>query len=186
MEKLRRIAGAALRQVQGFELYRHIWRSLAAHSVTIREATNADKLKVQQWLSPNSKPEHVSRRNPNATDWVAHCHGRLAGFVQLVRHPPEHFPYTGYWLFSLTVKSPLRGAGIGEKLSREVIARTCTEGGQTLDLLVFNDNFPAIQLYRKLGFDMHTIQELEPKLVCEVTLSGRRRVVMRKRLEKKE
>ncbi len=35
------------------------------------------------------------------------------------------------------------------------------------------------------GFDMHTIQELEPKLVSEVTLSGRRRVVMRKRLEKK-
>jgi ribosomal protein S18 acetylase RimI-like enzyme len=53
-----------------------------------------------------------------------------------------------------------------------------------LDLRVFNENFPAIQLYHKLGFEMHTIHELEPQLVNESTPSGRRRVVMRERLEK--
>jgi hypothetical protein len=44
MEKLR------LRHVQGFALYRRIGRCLAARGVTIREATKADKLKVQQGI----------------------------------------------------------------------------------------------------------------------------------------
>ncbi|MEI8355752.1 MAG: GNAT family N-acetyltransferase [Deltaproteobacteria bacterium] len=179
MGKLRRIAGMALRNLLGFGLYRLIGRG-----VTIRVATYADNLKVQRWLNPDGNPEHSSRRNPDVTDWVAHWYGQLAGFVQLVRHPPEHSPYTGYWLFSLYVKSPLRGAGIGGKLSQEVIALASAEGAQTVDLLVFNDNFPAIRLYSKLGFEMHTIRELEPKLVAEEKLSGRRRVVMRKQLEK--
>jgi ribosomal protein S18 acetylase RimI-like enzyme len=71
-------------------------------------------------------------------------------------------------------------------LTQAVIERARAEGAQTLDLLVFNDNFRAIQLYRKLGFEMHIIQELEPQLVRESTPSGRRRVTMRKRLEKQE
>jgi RimJ/RimL family protein N-acetyltransferase len=184
MKKLRRIAAEALRLVQGVALYRRIMRAaLPRVGITIREARNADLLKVQQWFNPDDNTNHVSRQNPNTTDWVAHWRGMLVGFVQLVRHPPEHSPYTGYWLFSLDVKSPLKGAGIGEKLSREVIARACAEDAKTLDLLVFNDNFPAIQLYRKLGFEMHTINELEPMLIREGTPSGGRRVGMRKQLD---
>ena len=172
-----------MRQVQGLELYRRIGRLVAAQGVTIREATDADKLKVQRWLNPNGDPPQASHRDPCATDLVARCLGKLAGFAQLVRHPPEHFPYVGYWLFSLYAKSFWRGTGIGEKLSREVIARASAEGARTLELLVFNDNVPAIQLYRKLGFEMHTIVELEPRLASEGAPSGRRRVVMRKRLK---
>ena len=52
-----------------------------------------------------------------------------------------------------------------------------------LDLLVFNNNIPAIQLYRKLGFTMHLIPELEPQLAVEAVDTGRRRVVMRKLLD---
>jgi GNAT superfamily N-acetyltransferase len=185
MGELRRMAGSALRLMQEVALYRRIGRFVVANGVTIREATDADKLEVQQWLNPNGYPEDMSRPNPNTTDWVAHWRGRLSGFVQLVRHPPEHSPYRGYWLFSLYVKSPLKGVGIGEKLSRAVIARAGAEGEQVLHLLVFNDNFPAIRLYRKLGFEMHTIVELEPQLAAECSPSGRRRVVMRKRLEKR-
>jgi GNAT superfamily N-acetyltransferase len=111
--------------MQGFALYRRIGRRLAARGVAIREATNADTLEVQRWLNPNGNPEHALHRNRYATDWVAHWRGRLAKFVQLVRHPPEHSPYICYWLFSLYVKSPLQRAGIGEKLSRVVINRAC-------------------------------------------------------------
>ena len=185
MGRLRRIVGAAIRLMQGLVLYRCIGRCLFARGVTIRETTNADKPAVQRWLNPaDANLEHGLSRNPNVTDWVAYWRGRLAGFVQLVRHPPEHSPYIGYWLFSLYVKSPFKRAGIGEKLSRVVIDRACVEGAPTLDLQVFNDNFRAIQLYRKLGFEMQIIPELEPRLVSEATPTGRRRVVMRKRLEK--
>jgi len=183
MGRLRRSIGAAMRLMQGFVLYRHIGRCVVGRSVTIHEATNADKLEVHRWLNPDVNPEHVLSRNPNVTDWVAQWCDRLAGFVQMVRHPPEHSPYIGYWLFSLYVKTPFKGAGIGEKLSRVVIDCACAEGAHTLDLLVFNDNFQAIQLYRKLGFEIHKIEELEQQLAREGTPSGRRRVVMRKRME---
>ena len=183
MGRLRRSAGAAIRRMQGFVLYRCVGRCLFARGVTIREATDADKLAIQRWLNPaDANPEHGWSRSENVTDWVAHWRGRLAGFVQLVRHPPEHSPYIGYWLFSLYVKSPFKRGGIGEKLSRVVIDRACAEGAQTLDLQVFNDNFRAIQLYRKLGFEMQVIPELEPRLVSEATPAGRRRIVMRKQL----
>lgn len=173
--------------MQGFGLYRCIGRCFFARGVTIREATNADKSAVRRWFNPaDVNPEHELIRNPNVTDWVAHWRGRLAGFVQLVRHPPEHFPYVGYWLFSLSVKSPFQRGGIGEKLSRVVIDRACAEGAQTLDLLVFDDNDRAVQLYRKLGFEMAVIPELEPRLVSEADQAGRRRIVMRKRLVKPE
>lgn len=186
MGKLHRSAGTVLRLVQGFILYRRIGRCLVARSVTYREAGDADKLAVHRWLNPKGDPAHVLHRNPNVTDWVADYHGQLVGFVQLVRHPPEHSPYIGYWSFSLYVKSLWQRLGVGQALTQAVIARARAEGAQTLDLLVFNDNFRAIQLYRKLGFEMHIIQELEPQLVRESTPSGRRRVTMRKRLEKQE
>ena len=184
MGSIRRSAGAALRQVQGFGLYRRVVSLMAGRHVTICEATDVDKLAVQMWLNPEGNPPQALHRNPFVTDLVAHCLGCLAGFVQLVRHPPEHAPYVGYWLFSLYVKPLFKGAGIGETLSREIIARACSEGAQTLDLLVFNDNVPAIRMYRKLGFEMHTIAELESRLVREENPSGRRRVLMRKRLER--
>jgi ribosomal protein S18 acetylase RimI-like enzyme len=186
MGKLRRIAGAGLRLMQGFGLYRRIGRCLIAQSVTYREASDADKLAVHHWLNPKGDPAHVLRRNSNVTDFVADYHGQLMGFVQLVRHPPEHFPYTGNWLFALYVKSLWQRLGVGQALSQAVIERARAESAQTLDLLVFNDNFRAIQLYYKLGFEMHTIPELEAQLELECAPSGRRRVVMRKRLEKQE
>jgi len=156
---------------------------MAGRHVTIREATDVEKLATQRWFNPKRNPPQDLHRNPLVTDLIAHCLGRLVGFVQLVRHPPEHTPYVGYWLFSLYVRPPFRGAGIGETLSLAIIDRARGEGAQMLDLLVFNDNIPAIRMYRKLGFEMHTIAELEPQLARERNLSGRRRVVMRKRLE---
>jgi GNAT superfamily N-acetyltransferase len=184
MGRIRRIADAGLHLMQRFALHRSIGRCLATRGVTIREATNTDVLEVQRWLNPNGVPSHALHRDPYVTNLVAHCLGQLAGFVQLVRHPPEHSPYVGYWLFSLYVESLWKRLGVGQALGQAVIEVARAEGAQTLDLLVFNDNSPAIQLYRKLGFEMHVISELEQQLAGECTPSGRRRVVMRKRLEK--
>ena len=132
--------------MQGVALYRRIGQCLVARGVTYREASDADKLAVHRWLNPKGDPARVLHRNPNVTDWVADYHGQLAGFVQLVRHPPEHFPYTGNWLFALYVKSLWQRLGVGQALSQAVIERARAEGAQTLDLVVFNDNFRGIQL----------------------------------------
>jgi len=168
--------------MQSLALFRRIGR-LTAGSVVIREATDSDELDVQRWFNPHDDPVQTWQRNPSVTDWVACWHNQVIGFVQLVRHPPEHAPYVGHWLFSLAVKSRWQGLGIGERLSREVVTRSCVEGSPTLDLVVFNNNSRAIRLYRKLGFESILIPELEAQLESERTPSGRRRVVMRKRLE---
>jgi len=138
---------------------------------------------VHQWFNPNGDPATALHRNPHVTDFVAHSYGHLAGFVQLVRYSPEQSPYTGYWLFSLAVKSQFKGTGIGEQLTRKVVAKASSEHQQTLDLLVYNTNIPAIRLYCKLGFTMHHIAALEPQLAAEGVEKGRRRVVMRKLLD---
>jgi len=182
IKQLRKLAGAALRRVQSVALYRVAGRRLLGYRVSIHEATDTDRFALHQWFNPKGDPATALHRNPRITDFVAYCYGHLAGFVQLVRYSPEQSPYRGYWLFSLAVKSPYKGAGIGEQLTGEVIAKARGEGQTKLDLLVYNNNVPAIQLYRKLGFAMHFIPELEPQLAAEGADSGRRRVVMRKLL----
>jgi ribosomal protein S18 acetylase RimI-like enzyme len=181
IQRVRRCIGTALRSVQSIALYRTLWRKLVQYRLTIREATDTDKLAVHRWLNPKGDTATALHRNHDVTELVAYSCGHLAGFVQLVRHPPEHSPYTGFWLFSLAVKPQWKGGGIGEKLTREVILKASGEGQQTLDLLVFNTNIPAIHLYQKLGFAMHIIPELEQQLAGEC-VAGRRRVVMRRLL----
>jgi ribosomal protein S18 acetylase RimI-like enzyme len=173
--------GSVLRRLQSLTLYRRLGRR-AGFGVTLREATDADQLAVQRWLNPQGDSSHGVQHDPDVTNWVAEYRGQLAGFVQLVRHPPEHAPYVGHWLFSLTIKTLWRGLGIGEALSQAVIERARVEGALALNLLVYEDNVSAIGLYRKLGFEMHTLPDLEPQLESERTSTGRRRVVMRKRL----
>jgi ribosomal protein S18 acetylase RimI-like enzyme len=181
MKRLHVLAGAALCRLQSIPLYRRIGQRIAP-GMTLREATDADKLAVHRWLNPIGDPTHVFHRNPYVTEWVAEYHSQLAGFVQLVRHPPEHFPYAGDWLFALYVKPICRGFGVGQALSEAVIERSRAEGAPPLDLLVYEDNLRAIDLYRKLGFEMYTNPDLEARLEPERASSGRRRVAMRKRL----
>jgi ribosomal protein S18 acetylase RimI-like enzyme len=181
MNPLYKIAGAMLHRFQNLAIYRSFGRRVVS-GVTLREASEADQRAVQRWLDPNSDPTQELRPNSNVTNWVAEVHGQLAGFVQLVRHPPEHAPYVGYWLFTLYTKPRWQGLGIGEALSRAVIERARSENAPMLDLVVYEDNVRAVRLYRKLGFEICTIPELEPQLESERVTSGRRRVVMRKHL----
>ncbi len=181
MKRLHVLAGSALRRLQSIPLYRRIGQRIAP-GMTLREATDADRLAVHRWFDPNGNPTHALHPHPNVTEWVAEYHSQLAGFVQLVRHPPDHYPYVGNWLFALHVKSIRRGLGIGQALSEAVIERSRAEGAPTLDLLVYEDNLRAIDLYRKLGFVMYTNPDLEARLDPERASSGRRRVAMRKRL----
>ncbi len=179
MPRLRRSAGAVLRRFQNLPPYRRLGRRLGAR-VRIHEATDAEKTEVMRWLNP--KGDSTPHRNPGVTEWAATRRGQLAGFVQLVRHPPEHFPYIGHWLFGLVVKSRHQGFGIGERLSLTVIARSREEGAPAVSLLVDDDNVRAIRLYRKLGFEFCVIPELEAQLESGRKPSGSRRVMMRKPL----
>ena len=175
MPGIRPLAIALLHRLQGLPGYRRLGRRLAAPRLTLRETTPADDLAVHRWLNPQDAAAPVPQRNPAATHWVAEVDGRLAGIVQLVRHPPEHFPYTGYWLFGLTIKHGWRGLGVGAALSQAVLTRARAEGAPDLKLVVLADNTPAIRLYRKLGFEPYPLPAVEAP-------AGLRRLVLRKLL----
>jgi len=169
----RRVAAAMLRRAQNRALARRFQiRPVIAEASEQELALVQARLNPGVWLSP-------ARRNPNATHYVAKIGAQLAGFVELVRHPPEHAPYVGHWLFSLHVWTRYRGLTIGEQLTRRVMEQARAEGARELLLVVHEDNHPAINLYRKLGFVCVELPALEAQLQAEKTQTGRRRIVMR-------
>jgi len=174
----RRIAASVLRRAQALPLYRALNRRFAPR-IAIAEAHADDMETVHQHFNP-SEPRRAQPPNPNVTNWVAKRGEEVIGFVQLVRHPEAHFPWVGHWLFSLEVWGQYRGLGIGEMLTRRVIAQAVAEGAPELLLAVFEDNERAISLYRKLGFEHITLPALESQFEADKQQYGRRRIVMRK------
>lgn len=177
---LRRSGGFSLRKIQGISVYRRVARSLR-FGIEIKEADEEDLIEIHAWLNPGD-PEVSVIRNPHVTDLVAKKGDRVIGFVQLVRHPKKHYPYVGYWIFSLMVRTLYRGMGIGETLCQAVIEKAREEEVGELFLLVRQDNHQIIKLYRKLGFEMKVIPALEEPLEREKLSLGYRRVSMSKSL----
>jgi signal peptidase I len=165
---------------QGASLYRRIAGELAPR-YSIFEADGEDMEKVHEIWNPGGRLNSY-RPNPLVKNYVAKIDSEIVGFVQLVNHPKEHYPYVGHWIFGLMVRVKARGMGVGEALCRQVIDRAKADGLKELFLLVYDDNPPAINLYRKLGFERTRLPALQPLLDDELKKTGRRRVVMRRDL----
>jgi GNAT superfamily N-acetyltransferase len=174
----RRAAGSALQAVQALTLYRTICRGLRKQFV-VTEATAEDRKAVGKHLSPGSPtpPEEADR---DATDYVARIGAKVVGFVQLVRYTEADAPWSGFWLFSLTVWPLYRRFGIGEALTRKIVEQARSNRVPDLFVAVYENNDRAIGLYRKLGFEFVTLPLLEPHLMREKHLCGQRRIVLRK------
>lgn len=166
-------------QSQGF--FRAARRRIAP-KISITTASPADLEYVQTRLNPGvtfipNPPD------PWVTRLVAVRHERVIGFVELVRHPPEHAPFVGFWLFSLYVLDPLyRGSGIGEALACHAIGLARREGAKELWLVVGETNCPAINLYRKLGFERAVAKGLEERYEDTAKLTGSRSITMVKQM----
>jgi ribosomal protein S18 acetylase RimI-like enzyme len=136
---------------------------------------------IQAHFNPNDEnpPQLPSLR---VTNFVACRKKKIVAFVQLVRRGKNAPSYSGFWLFSLHVWPLYRGMGIGEVLSRRIMERARAENARELSLLVYEDNQAALCMYAKLGFTRIIIPELEKMLEDEKTSSGRRRIVMRRKI----
>ena len=176
----RRFAGFSLHSLQNLAFYRLLGRRLAP-TIGITTATNSDLEEVHRRFNP-FVPYRRQPPNPDVTNLVAKTGSKLAGFVRLVYHPDDHHPWTGFWLFSLYVWGRYRALGLGERLTRQVINEAKNKGAFFISLVVYEDNFEAINLYRKLGFSHITSLSLEPLLAAEKEKTGRRRIMMQKSL----
>ena len=118
----------------------------------VTEATAEDRAAVEKHLSPGSPatPEEADRAG---TDYVARIGAKVVGFVQLVRYTEADAPWSGLWLFSLTVWPLYRRFGIGEALTWKIVEQARSNQVPDLFVAVFEDNDRAISLYRKLGFE---------------------------------
>lgn len=179
---MRRGVGSALRSAQSQGIYRAVGKRVAGE-ISITMASPADLAYVHSRLSPGIPYEPAPSSNL-VTRFVAMRSRRVTGFVELVRHPPEHAPYIGHWLFSLNVLDPwCRGLGIGEALARHVVGCARREGARELWLVVGEANGPAIALYRKLGFERAAVVGLEELLEEEARTTGKRRITMVHRMQ---
>lgn len=175
---LRKSVSFCVRTIQGLPVYRRIAGSLVSR-IEIRQA-DEEKLKfVHDWLSPGG--EAFASPGPRVTSFVAKKGARTIGSVVLRRSEIGTL-FPGYWLFGLVVRSVYRGMGVGGRLTRVVIKKAREEGAEGVYLLVYEDNRRAMELYRKLGFEVKLMPALEAQLAREKLSSGRRRVVMRKSL----
>ncbi|MEO0108929.1 MAG: GNAT family N-acetyltransferase [candidate division WOR-3 bacterium] len=167
-------------RAQGLRIYRRIASAIAPR-VNIAEATSADMQVVQEYLAPGY-PHPPYAPNPAVTDYVARAKGKVVGFTQLIRHPPEHYPYVGYWSFSTVTWPRYRGMGIAEQLLREVITRAAHEGASELLAQVLENNLASLGLYHKLGFEVIEYPPLEETLRDQAARTGVRTLVLRRRL----
>ncbi len=168
----RRLAAALARSLQSRGCYRALARLLVPRPV-VALAAPADLAQLERFLGPNPPADQ-----PHVTNLVARVGGRVGGFVQFIRHPPEIGPWAGDWLSSLYVRPAYRGLGLGAALTRAVIALARARGTKALMLAVYPDNTPAWRLYRSLGFAPCVLATLEAALQAEETATGRRRVIL--------
>jgi ribosomal protein S18 acetylase RimI-like enzyme len=146
-------------------------------SISVREANEEDEQKVTTWLHPG-RTEPPFSPDIICTRFVAEKDDRIIGSVELVIRPEKYYPYDGYWLSSLNVRVMYRGMGIGEELSKKVIARSREEGSRELSIMTREDNHKAVKLFRKLGFLLKVIPELENQFEQERFAHGRTMLVM--------
>jgi ribosomal protein S18 acetylase RimI-like enzyme len=68
------------------------------------------------------------------------------------------------WFMGLHVIPRLRGASIAERLLTEAISTLKEQGVDQIFINFFENNIPAIRLYRKLGFIRVDMPEIESKI----------------------
>jgi ribosomal protein S18 acetylase RimI-like enzyme len=89
--------------------------------------------------------------------------GAMVGVVELL----AGYPGPADWYIGLLMLAPeARGAGLGTSVFREVVGRVAEAGGQTLHLVVRDDNPRAIAFWKRHGFTLvdYRVQDLGTKI----------------------
>lgn len=97
-------------------------------------------------------PPFFSQRFGPLDHLVAELHGRVVGYVRLVRPTPLLSNAHVRQVQGLAVATAARGLGVGRTLVRAAIAESRRQGARRLTLRVLGHNTPARALYEAEGF----------------------------------
>jgi ribosomal protein S18 acetylase RimI-like enzyme len=177
--RLKKLLGCWLSKIQDLRIYRKFVKPLR-NGIVIGEAKIEEISKFSGRFSINQEVPISS--GGSVTNFIAKRKRKIIAFVQLVKYPKDCEIWSGYWLFCLEVKFFYRRLGIGAELTKAVIEKAIRDKAVELSLLVFEDNYKAINLYKKFDFKKRIIPNLEELLENEKSIHGRRRVVLSKSL----
>lgn len=177
-----------LRRLQTLKIYRVIAKKLINSKISYRIATEKDAHKLSRFYGYEQLPEiedpvgllKNQLQNPNDYGYtlIACEKDKIIGATILTTIPENKTLYPDWWIFGMTVRTRYRGSGIGEGIMRMVMEKAYEEGAYRLNLLVFEKNKAAVNLYRKMGFGQIFIPELDKQLEEEVHKGQRRRIIM--------
>jgi ribosomal-protein-alanine N-acetyltransferase len=122
-------------------------RRMLIRDMTAADADEVYRIEAETFSDPWSKTSFLdSISDPNNTYLVAIVEELMVG-------------YCGYWgiagegyIYNVAVKESFRGLGIGFKMLEELVEMAKGRGITSLTLEVRESNYPAIHLYKKLGF----------------------------------
>lgn len=157
--KIRRIGGMFLPYLQGLVIYRNLARRLTRGEI------------LYQWesSSQNSGRCLLAKRN-----------NKIIGRATIISETNSQ--YHGWWIFGMWVNWWHRRLEVGSRLTEMLCQFAARRGASEVKLLVFKDNKPAINLYRKLGFYQVSILQLDEELRKEAIKTRRQRIIMKKDL----
>jgi ribosomal protein S18 acetylase RimI-like enzyme len=186
--KSRRGLSWILRCLQTLKIYRNIVRKLINSKISYHIVTEKDAYKLSRFYGYERLPEiedpvgllKNQLQNPNdyGYTFIACKKEKIVGATILTSIPENKTLYPDWWIFGMTVRIRYRGSGIGEGIMRMVMEKAAEEDASRINLLVFEKNKAAMNLYHKMGFRQISIPELDKQLEEEAQREQRRRIIM--------
>lgn len=149
--KMCSLGGIIFSKIQGLKFYRLIVKKIFSREVILRIAGPQDReqLKDLYLMAGHDIMEGIARIRNEGYWLVAERKGRVVGGLTMTRYEKD----AAIWLiFGLEVKPLFRGLGIGRRIVEEAVLKAQGSGANRIGLFVNKKSFPALNLYRKLGF----------------------------------
>ena len=193
-EMARRTASRVLRAIQNLGPYRRVAKITIAIPLCYGMTENEAEPEWFFWhrvIQPalldraGIQPEFDSGQ-AQAFQVTAMLGAREMGSLALRRFHDNTECYPDWWLFSLRVHPLLRGAGVGERLTRMALTKASELGAARVNVLVQETARPALKLYEKMGFGPRSIPPLEVETARQALAGGPKLRILSKSLTQME
>ena len=162
---VRRLASSLLARLRSLPEFRQLLRAVLGRYVRYGKISVGKDQPLWGGLAAADRGLRLTREESelaaNGHFVVAVIGRHIVGRLHLSHFSDHAELYPGWWIFGMEVRPLFRGAGLGENLVRTALELARHSGAEKVCLLVGEQNYPAIQAYRKVGFIPATYPALE-------------------------